>query len=246
MLIHNPDLLPIEAIKIVETYQQYCKNELSIQVFTKDPFDEWPANNYRRGIVGSCCHSNNTIYIFLGRLVRYSERGIPLFMSAWVELLDTLIHEIRHFMQNDLKTLKSGTRVERENDARKYAHNELIKLALRDKDLFLPENMGSMGYIGVQGIKQVKTYHEAVYSSSGNSWAASLFLRMVRLKGIHIPKKISVVRNNSDCSWKKVPNPFLSKTASLGVEPIVWRDKLQRSQYFLRLGDYYLSKHEAI
>jgi hypothetical protein len=80
-----------------------------------------------------------------------------------------------------------------ERNARRFAWEEIHRLADLDENLFAPRNTSELGYLGIFASNNIKSTAKCVRNSP-NAWNLSQKLREARLRAIHVPKSIRVTK----------------------------------------------------
>ena len=149
MEVYNPQLLPLEIIRLADYYGVYRLIGLR-----RDPRQ---GERQRRGRMGE--EKGGVITLFLNRIFRHGlANTICAKASLWITLLDVLLHEIGHVRQIRWTEAEYRNNKEQwgyrdcypERDARCFARLEILRLADLDEDLFMPHHHRDWGYLGAR------------------------------------------------------------------------------------------------
>lgn len=149
MIVHDQANLPAEFWKLVAYY-----DPPRVRVWLNDPLA-----SQRKGVRGE--YNDGVIDLYMHRIWWYGvvwsdfpTAGVQV--MAWLELLKTFLHEVRHCQQEashenrpwyDWQADTSYYQASwHERDSRAFTAREILRLATLDDDLFMPNTFS--GYLG--------------------------------------------------------------------------------------------------
>lgn len=227
MNILNAKTLPAELIAIADYYAGQSKRPFDLLSMVSDPEKLVNSSGYddRARIMGEYREEPHQIYLYLGRIIANHRaiQKLPPGLGHWFAILEVFLHEMGHHLQRENRfycddySLQGYWDCWPERDARRFAYEELHRLADLDENLFAPKYTKDLGYLGVNASRMLESYSVTVWDNP-DSWKITNLLRSARLRAIHVPKFVFASRRVNKTKQILVLDPNFCQDGFLAPE----------------------------